>query len=319
MRIKVGLLFTAVAAASLLASGCQFYFGGHGDDDDGPCVTSEAPVPLQQARNPYTGECVTGGDYGGGCYGYPTPDTAPGAGDAVAPWFDARWPVCENQCNSLSEAQCVLADGCRAIYVETNGCPPGTQCGGLPSQQVFSTCWATTSDGPIRGGDCTAITDAFECARHDDCAALHGANGGCGGNDCASTIPSQFISCLPEPSVDTGVCWSDTDCDMGETCDRINFCESDPSCTPGAACPPVCWGKCVPVVTPPPPPPPPASCSGLDEDTCIDMADGCIDTGSQPSCGMIKCEPIYAGSNCDCTPAGCTCQSWTYETCQSAS
>jgi hypothetical protein len=78
----------------------------------------------------------------------------------------------------------------------------------------------------------------------------------------------------------------------------------------------------VPVVTPPPPPPPPpppASCANLDEDTCIDMADGCIDTGSQPSCGMLKCEPIYAGSNCDCTPAGCTCQTWSYETCQSAS
>ena len=32
MRIKLGLL--AMAAASLLASGCQIYFGDHGDDDD---------------------------------------------------------------------------------------------------------------------------------------------------------------------------------------------------------------------------------------------------------------------------------------------
>jgi hypothetical protein len=312
MRIKVGFLYAAVAAASLALSGCQFYFGGNGDDDsDGPCTRPEnggAAVPVQQARNPYTGECVTsGGGGGGGCWDYPATDSPPppsGAGDAI--WFDARWPVCENECNALPESQCLVADGCRAIYRT-----------GPADGPVFAECWATTSDGPIRGGDCSAITDAFECAQHDDCSAFYGITIGCGANGTACT--NGFVACLNEPPVDSDACWSDTDCAMGETCDRVNFCEPDPSCSPNLPCPPVCFGKCVPSSPPPPPPPPPPSCANLDEDTCIDMADGCIDTGSQPSCGMIKCEPIYAGSNCSCTPAGCTCQSWAYETCQSAS
>jgi hypothetical protein len=314
MRIKLGLL--AMAAASLFASGCQFYFGDHhGDDDDQcayPATDTGVAIPVQQARNPYTGECVTsggGGGGGGGCVGIAHPDsssTAPGAGDAI--WFDTRWPVCENQCNVLGEAQCVAADGCRAIYVA-----------GADGSPAFNACWATTSDGPIRGGNCGAIVDAFQCAQHDDCAAFHDSQSACGPNeDCAGIRPGGFISCLPEPGVVTGVCRVDTDCQMGERCDTTDYCEPDPSCLPGEACPPVCWGKCVPTdPPPPPPPPPPASCSGLDEDTCIDMADGCIDTGTSPSCGMLKCEPIYAGSNCDCTPAGCTCQSWTYQSCQS--
>ncbi len=49
------------------------------------------------------------------------------------------------------------------------------------------------------------------------------------------------------------------------------------------------------------PPPPPPACSTLAEPACISRSD---------------CEPLYLGSNCSCSPAGCTCQTWTFDLCQ---
>jgi hypothetical protein len=274
MRIKLGL--AALMTCSVLASGCQIYFGGHDDDDSvpdagPPCLMTDdqgIAVPVQELRNPYTGQCVQGG--GWDCrYG-----TDPATGADI--WLDARWPVCENYCNALGEADCLGADGCRAIYIE-NG--------------TFAACWATASDGPVRGGDCSAIADAFECSQHDDCSALHGS--------AAGTI-SEWIRCLPENQVDPGVCTCDGDCPMGSHCDLSTR-------------------KCIPD-QPPPPPPPPPECAGLGEPTCIDMADGCItQPDGQVSCGDHKCEPIYSGVGCTCNSTGaCTCQDWIYETCREA-
>jgi hypothetical protein len=309
MSIKRGLL--ALVACSGLASGCQFYFGS-GDDAPGvpdaglPCNYGADGVAVPQGpslRNPYTGDCVSDGS--GGCYGM-NGGPAPGGGADV--WYDSRWPVCENYCNQLDENDCLVADGCRAIYVD--GCPYGAGCG--PANTIkFDTCWAVGASGPVRGGDCTAIVDALECADHDDCAAVHELR--------ADGQPGAFRQCQPDPSVvDPGVCWDDTTCPMGQHCDKINYCELPPGCQPGDGCPPVCYGKCVPDPPPPPPPPPPA-CDGLDEARCIDMSDGCIDWNGQPSCGTSKCQPIYAGSNCTCSAAGaCTCQSWSFEMCRKA-
>ena len=314
MRFKGSLL--ALVACSALASGCQIYFGGDDDGDDTPCDDgwrdgNDLAFPEQLLRNPYTGECVTGGGGPGPCG-----DERPASGGAEAIWFDPRWPVCESYCNSLGEDACVAADGCRAIYVDA--CPPGVQCfaGGV----MFATCWATAQDGPVRGGDCTAITDAFECSQHDDCAAVHESEIACGPNDgCDTWPPTSFRSCTTEPTVvNPGVCSSDLECPADQHCDLVNYCEPHPDCMPDQGCPPVCYGKCVPDVDPPPPPPPPPACEGLDEAVCIDMVDGCLDWNGQMSCGDHKCEPIYSGSGCSCDASGCTCQEWTYETCRKA-
>ncbi len=306
----------ALAACSTFASGCQFYFGGDDDgQDDSPCAFAEdsAGAPLQ-LRNPYTGECVYGGGGGGGCWGDPQPAEQPTGADI---WFDFNWPVCDSFCNQLGEGDCLEADGCRAIYVDL--CPPNAEC--APNVQ-FSTCWAVASDGPVRGGDCTQLTDALECARHDDCSALHERKL-CGPDEYCESPAGSFTACQNEGGAPPPVaCYSDMECAPEEHCNTIDFCLPPPGCMPDQGCPPVCYGKCVPDETlppPPPPPPPPASCTNLDEATCIDMADGCIDANGQSSCGMVKCEPIYEGSGCSCDANGCTCQAWTYELCRNAS
>jgi hypothetical protein len=306
MRFQAGLL--ACLLTSSLASGCQLYFNGDDDGDDTPCDrplpgggSDEAPGANIELRNPYTGECTSGGGGGGGGGGCGYDD-----GQADAIWIDYRWPACYSSCDSLDEQTCIISDGCRAIYLDDIG---------------FSTCWPVAMDGPVRGGNCDAIADAFECSQHDDCAAIHAAQSACGpGQECAGIVPAQFERCTAEPPVaDPGVCWSDEDCAEGTRCDRTNYCESPPGCDPGQGCPPVCYGKCVPDTDPPPPPPPPApECAGSDEDTCIDMADGCVIwADGQESCANHKCEPIYEGVGCTCTPDGaCTCQDWKYESCQ---
>ncbi len=48
------------------------------------------------------------------------------------------------------------------------------------------------------------------------------------------------------------------------------------------------------------PPPPPPACSTLGETNCIARAD---------------CQPLYQGVDCTCTPAGCSCDDWNFETC----
>jgi hypothetical protein len=303
MRFQAGLLACLLTAS--LASGCQLYFSG--DDDDDQCAQplpgngdADYPGAPAEARNPYTGVCTSqgggGGGGGGGC-GY---EDTPAPRDAI--WFDYNWQACYSACDSLDENTCVLSDGCRPIYVDSIG---------------FATCWPVAMNGPVRGGDCDAILDAFECSQHDDCAAVYEPQSACGpGEDCAGTVPGKFQRCTDEPPVtDPGVCWSDMDCDAGFRCDQTNYCEPPPGCNPGQGCPPVCYGKCVPSNDPPPPPP--ASCLNLDENTCIDMKDGCVvQADGQESCGMLRCEPLYEGVDCTCTPDGaCDCQSWKYDSC----
>jgi hypothetical protein len=303
MRSILGLASAATLLAAL-STGCNLYFGG---DDEPPCYEPAHReedgklAPAVQRRNPYTGDCYTGGGGGGGGCG-----DRPAAADAI--WFDDRWPVCENDCNSLDEAACAKADACRAIYVDP--CPPGTDCEALPH---FAVCWPTASDGPVRGGDCSAITDAFECSRHDDCSATHEPRYCPAGADCSYDDVGNFIACQPEGTTPVDICAGDQDCAPDETCNLTDYCYADPDCPHGAPCPPVCFGKCEPK-SPPPPPPPPA-CAGLPEPTCIDMIDGCLDWYGQQVCTMSKCVPIYEGQDCTCGPAGCTCSTWTYQSC----
>ena len=61
MQLRIGALgLTGLLLCTALASGCQFYFGGGGDDggQDGPCLENgagdNAIRPVGQLRNPYT-------------------------------------------------------------------------------------------------------------------------------------------------------------------------------------------------------------------------------------------------------------------------
>ena len=46
-------------------------------------------------------------------------------------------------------------------------------------------------------------------------------------------------------------------------------------------------------------------------------AAACADIATEAACkARTDCEPIYQGTNCTCTPVGCTCAVETYEMCQ---
>jgi hypothetical protein len=202
-----------------------------------PTVCNPVPtVPVQLLRNPASGRCeASGGGGGGGCSGG-------GATPPPPPPVQQDWGVCGSQCESLDEASCRAADGCRPIFA--NRFPPNAD--GVDF--VYETCWPTAPSGPVRGGGCAGL-DAQECSRHDDCIAEHES--------------------------DWSACPDTTNCDF----------------VAGS------FDACVDETTPPPPPP---ACATLGEDACVARAD---------------CTPLYAGSDCDCTPAGCTCQTWTFDTC----
>jgi hypothetical protein len=122
------------------------------------------------SRNPETGECS--GPIVGGC------DEEPG-GDGPADVPSQHWPSCDTVCEPASEAECLVLDGCRAIYSE-----------GEP--RVFFACWGTNTNGPIMGVGC-ATDEAEECARRHDCIGVHDSSG-------------MFLSCDVEPKSTLGEC-----------------------------------------------------------------------------------------------------------------
>jgi hypothetical protein len=347
----------------VLVSGCQIYFGGTGDDDDCYAVDGRSAVadPGGGYLNPSTLACeFTGG--GGGCG---SNDFRPAASD---------WALCYTTCSGMTEGQCVQSDGCRAIYKQYEVFDPDAW---IP---VFDVCAATAPSGPVRGGGCDGL-DAYECSRHDDCAAVRdpmsGSFAGCqaetwvcpdvpvrpplrnpasgkcespGGNPCDPAVPPPTL--VP----DWGACDSpcagldETTCRAADACRAIYADASPPwteqaphfvykDCWPTAPSGPVhgggcqgldaygcsrhddCvahhdadWSACMNDATCPwtvgefrscedesTPPPPPPACPTLGEAACIARTD---------------CTPLYRGEDCDCTPMGCTCSTWTFDACQ---
>jgi hypothetical protein len=158
-------------------------------------------------------------------------------------------------------------------------CKTTSGCRAIYEGSVFHECWGTAQSGPVQGGNCTAL-DAQECSRHDDCIAIH-AQG---------TPIGQFQSCAAETSIaDPGSC-------VGEVlCDAL-----PPACPAGtiAGRRNGCWtGYCIPY----------AQCDQLPACSTLDEAD-CI--------GRTDCAPTYRGNNCTCTMNGCTCQTWTFDSCE---
>jgi hypothetical protein len=115
------------------------------------CDGGGAPWPTDELRNPFTGQCEQFG--GGGCDEQLDPPQLP------------DWAVC-HACSGLDEATCLVADGCRAAYVDPAA--------GGDAALVYLECFGTAPSGPVHGS-CVNL-DAQECSRHDDCAAVYAAD-----------------------------------------------------------------------------------------------------------------------------------------------
>lgn len=264
MRVAFSLLL--LGSSLLLASSC------HTEECDS-VYSAEQDQDLAAFRNPYNGTCEVFGGGGGeaGCGDY-------GGAKEPAPTVEA-WGVCGSPCESLDEESCLSDPECRGIY--SDGCPPDTLCD-APDDLNFWTCWPR-SGGPPTGDTCQGI-DAYECARHTECIAVHSPS--------ASGLPGTFAFCDDEPAgptPDPGSCVGEVICDEGPP-----NCPEDtiPGRLDG------CWtGYCIPTADCTELP----SCDALAEGECIERAD---------------CSPYYEGINCTCDGDNCNCEQWIYDGCQ---
>jgi hypothetical protein len=168
------------------------------------------------------------------------------------------------------------------------GCNPGTGVD-VPALADWGVC----------GSPCESL-DETSCRAADACRAIY-----------ANRLPPNvdgvdfvFEACWPTaPSgpVRGGTCEG---LDAQE-CSRHDDCiarhESDWSgCSDFAGCDYTAgnFDSCAAETAPPPPPP---ACTTLGEAACDTRDD---------------CTPLYAGSDCHCTASGCTCDTWTFDTCQ---
>jgi hypothetical protein len=360
-----------------MGPGCQFYFGGTGDDD---CVDNGALDPANGLLDPSTLQCVWNGG-GGGC----GDGIRPAGADAI--YHD--WAQCYGACDGLAEDSCLASDGCRAIYNDLEACQPDGTCGRV---LTYAECVGTAPSGPVRGGDCS-ILGAEECSRHDDCSAVHAGVPGqfelcqaepiCGAGGMDQVPPPALLRdpqsgkcvdiggnpCLPAPGTDPnggvdapiafpdwGFCDSpcgalgEADCRASDACRAIYA----NGCPPNADCYQLEFAACWPTA---PSGPIHGTCEGLDAYTCSLHDDctaehesdwsGCMDPAScdwtvgqflachaeatppppPPECATLgesacitrqDCTPLYEGVNCSCSPSGCGCQDWVFDSCEKA-
>lgn len=264
-------LFTVVAWLAT-APGCALYGGA--DDDGSSCDPSGGgayePTSLQ-ARNPETGACEATGDNLGNACDDSSDSIVGGGGEGGAP-LPLDWGACSSYCDGLTEVDCALADGCRAVYVAY---PTDGPSGGV---RAFAACWAIAPSGPQRGGVCEGL-DAYGCSLRDDCSVVH---------DNVAGVPGPFASCVdettcanagpgdPAPLVtyrnpDTGVCETGT---AGDPCEQFGV--------GGMGFPPVAdWGMCG------------SPCEAYDEASCR-AADGCRVILGKPCGPKEDCVPSFA-------------------------
>ena len=342
-------LLSILAITVLPLGACNLYFSG-GDDPE-PCEfgggTNDAPAIdeqiAEQLRNPQSGQCES---FFGGGGSWPCDDACgpcPATDTAGAPIFVPSWGVCEGMCNGLDENTCLATNACRGIYTAEGF----QECWQTDQESVPTT-------EPV---DCDGL-EAQDCSRYDYCSAMHRGSCESPGTDeggepafvCAPEefvcAPEEFVSCFPE-SGDNDGCYSDAECGEGFSCNAGDVCLSPPpSDGNGDKCPEElcgipepCYGFCVPS-NDPGECDGPISCDVFMEPICPDgtvpgISDGCwtgacIPLSSCPSktCTDIQseamcvqrddCNALYEGLDCECTPEGCECTSWIFDSCESA-
>lgn len=206
MRIWLALVPVA------LVSGCGLYFGG----DDAPCIDNGGLSVPYELRDPETGTCIPGGGGWGGCDDACGPCPA-GAEPASLPDMG----LCQSQCTGLSEGTCEATAGCYTAFYDDPA---------ADGKRDYAGCWQTAPSGPV-GGSCQNL-DAYECARHDNCALVYSYSG--------STGTSKFLACENESYFPGCAGGYESDCAPGYHCEEQCYPSDDPSGNEMGSCQTVC-------------------------------------------------------------------------------
>jgi hypothetical protein len=164
------------------------------------------------------------------------------------------------------------------------------------------------------------------------------ANVDCGpGYTCAMECSSGtcYPACIPSNNGGPGDCYGMVTCNIAPpqcpantVAGVANGCWTG-YCIPQSACGPNDPGQCYAPVTCGAPAPlcptntMPGVKNGCYTDFCIPIGDcempACETITDESTCELrMDCIPIYNGTNCTCSPNGCTCQDLTWERCESA-
>jgi hypothetical protein len=259
-----------------------------------------------------------------------------------------RYETCapENQQYCLADADCGSGQRCDTSVCNQPNCPPDSDCGSVcegvcvpdaacsavdcgMGYHCEETCYpCDTTDGSMCDPECYPA-----CVPDQTCA-----NVDCGpGYECAMECSSGtcYPACIPTNGGGPGDCTGMISCNSAPpTCPAnttpgiSNGCYTG-YCIPLNMCGPNDPGQCYATLTcnSAPPTCPMGTLPGI-TNGC--WSGYCIPTGSceVPACETLTteadctsrndCIPVYAGSDCTCTPSGCTCNSLSYERCESA-
>ena len=217
--------------------------------------------------------------------------------------------VCEGVC--VPDAACTNVDCGSGYHCEetcypcdpTTGqmCPPDGTC--TPSCVPDQTC-ANVDCGP--GYECAMECSSGTC--YPACVPTGGGPGDCYGSvTCNSAPPACPANTTPGVANGcyTGYCIPVSQCgpnDPGQCYATVSCNTAPPSCPMGTL-PGVtngCWsGYCIPT----------ADCE----------VPACETLTTEAACtSRSDCSPVYSGTDCTCTPSGCTCNTLSFERCESA-
>jgi hypothetical protein len=233
------------------------------------------------------------------------------------------------ECHSGCDSNGVCTEVCYGVCVPVSPSCAATDCG--PGYHCEEQCYPNDKPGPEMGG-CTAacVPDVASCSLIDcgpgyeciescelsgngtlwcgaTCAPVSGGPGSCYGQvACDALPPACPTGTTPGRSNAcwTGYCIPNAACgpsDPGECYVQVACDALPPSCPSGttAGVTNGCWsGFCIPTSECAP-----AACETLDtESACTDRYD---------------CMPVYTGTNCTCYPNGCSCETLSYDRCES--
>ena len=166
------------------------------------------------------------------------------------------------------------------------GCDDGLAPPGLPDWGVCASPCEALDEASCKAADACRAIYANKFPPHvDGIELVYEA--------CWPTAPSGPVHGGDCAGFDAQECSRHDDCVAQHASDWSACPDFDPSCDFSAGH----FMSCAAEAAAPPP-----ACTTLGEAACVARAD---------------CAPLYAGSDCTCTASGCTCDTWTFDTCHS--